>query len=122
MPTLNSQQGTPEIPGYQPGGFEIPHPKSPEGQEAREGEVRVIRGGPGQEVKTGTESAEIIRQKILQHTENIKPDHEEENTQDDPVLNQLLADIMNGKKPVETLDVKTGKQARQITKFLTGAE
>ena len=122
MPTLNSQQGTPEIPGYQPGGFEIPHPKSPEGQEAREGEAKVTRGAPGQEVKTGIESAEVIRQKILQHTENIKPDNEVENTQDDPELNQLLADIMNGKKPLEELDVKTGKQARQIVNFLTRTE
>ena len=118
MPTLNQPQGTPEIPGFQPGAFEVSHEESREIQEAREGEARIGRAAPDQEPKPETESREAIKQRILQQAESVKPVAPAPRAENNPMLNQLLTDVVNGNTPYEDLVLKTGADAEQAVDFV----
>ena len=118
MPTLNLQQGTPEIPGYKPGDFEIPHPESPKGQEAREGEVRPPREISDHEAKPVAESREAVRQKIAEQAQTLKPNVTGTPIEKNPALNQLLTKVANGETAYEDLVLKTGEDAEQAMEFV----
>jgi len=114
MPTLNSQQGAVENPGYRPEVFDIPQPGSVESEIGnREGEHKANPETASGHSNKDIENPEIARQKILQQMEGVSPAANAQSVEGDPVAKKLLADMVNGVTSYD--DANVAKIAKEMT-------